>query len=67
MVACYASLCAETDVALASFEHALETGYNDLEWASVDPDLRAIRDEPRFQEALRLARERIEKQQGEGS
>jgi tetratricopeptide (TPR) repeat protein len=47
-LACYYSLQGESDKALASFEVALNKGFNDYEWAEDDPDLVALRERPEF-------------------
>jgi Tetratricopeptide repeat len=46
---CYARL-GKTDTALDWFERAMKLGYRDLQGAQHDPDLQALRGDPRFRE-----------------
>ncbi len=59
-LACYEALAGEREAALASWERAVEEGYDNLPHAMVDPDLFSIRDEPRFIEAGNRVIERME-------
>src|SRR5687768_4005 len=48
-VACTYSLMNRVDDALASLEKAVDKGFGHKEWIDHDPDLNALRDNPRFQ------------------
>jgi adenylate cyclase len=46
------SMLGETEKALNWLETAVERGHQELWWAHVDPDLDALRDQPRFEEIM---------------
>jgi adenylate cyclase len=48
-VACTYSLLNKIDDALVSLEKAVDKGFGHREWIDHDPDLNALRDNPRFQ------------------
>jgi adenylate cyclase len=52
-MACIYSLAGKIEQALDCFEIAIESGYASLEWIDNDLDLDPIRDQPRFQKALK--------------
>ncbi|WP_170574077.1 TPR end-of-group domain-containing protein [Ruegeria atlantica] len=53
-IACVYSLLGDTDLALNVLERtAKDAGPDVLLWLSVDPDLDAIRDHPRFRELMK--------------
>jgi adenylate cyclase len=52
-IACIYSLAGKIELALDCFEIAIQLGYASLEWAENDVDLDPIRDQPRFQKALK--------------
>jgi adenylate cyclase len=52
-MACIYSLAGKIEQALDCFEIAIESGYASLEWIDKDLDLDPIRDQPRFQKALK--------------
>ena len=54
-LACVQSLRGEREAALLSFRASLSAGFDQLEHATRDSDLAAIRDDPRFGEALEAA------------
>lgn len=57
-IACFFSRLGETEEALGYFEQALRAGFSHAEWVRNDSDFDAIRDNPRFQAALRTLEER---------
>jgi len=52
-IACIYSLAGKIEQALDCFEMAIQLGWDLLEWADNDSDLDPIRDQPRFQKALK--------------
>jgi adenylate cyclase len=52
-MACICSLAGKIEQALDCFETAIQLGFASLEWAENDIDLDPIRDQPRFQKALK--------------
>jgi len=52
-MACIYSLAGKIEQALDCFEKAIQIGYASPEWAENDIDLDPIRDQPRFQKALK--------------
>jgi non-specific serine/threonine protein kinase len=52
-ISCFFSLAGELEDAIGYFRRAIEAGYAQKEWAQNDPDLEAIRTDPRFDEILR--------------
>ena len=52
-MACIYSLAGKIEQALDCFETAIQIGFASLEWAENDIDLDPIRDQPRFQKALK--------------
>jgi TolB-like protein/Flp pilus assembly protein TadD len=52
-MACIYSLAGKIEQALDCFEIAIESGYASLEWIDNDLDFDPIRDQPRFQKALK--------------
>jgi len=56
-LACSQSLNGRPERALMALEKALTLGYSDFRWLSRDPDLKAVREHPRY----RRIRERIRK------
>ncbi len=52
-MACIYSLAGKIEQALDCFEIATQLGYASREWAENDIDLDPIRDQPRFQKALK--------------
>jgi adenylate cyclase len=52
-MACIYSLAGKIEQALDCFEKAIQLGYASREWAENDIDLDPIRDQPRFQKALK--------------
>ena len=52
-MACIYSLAGKIEQALDCFEIAIQLGFASLEWADNDSDLDPIRDQPRFQKALK--------------
>jgi TolB-like protein/Flp pilus assembly protein TadD len=52
-MSCIYSLAGKIEQALDCFEIAIESGYASLEWIDKDLDLDPIRDQPRFQKALK--------------
>jgi adenylate cyclase len=61
------NLACDLTINLHDFDLALEflspvlqkTGYEQLQWTKSDPDLDALRDEPRFQDMIRAAEKRL--------
>ncbi len=54
-IACSYSVHGLRDEALDLLERALNSGFGDIEWIDKDPDLDAIRDDPRFEALMRKA------------
>ena len=52
-MACIYSLAGKIEQALDCFETAIQSGFASLEWIDSDLDLDPIRDQPRFQKALK--------------
>ena len=52
-LACIYSLGGKIEQALDCFEAAIESGYASLEWINNELDFDPIRDQPRFQKALK--------------
>ena len=52
-MACIYSLAGKIEQALDCFELAIQLGFASLEWVENDSDLDPIRDQPRFQKALK--------------
>jgi adenylate cyclase len=52
-MACIYSLAGKIEQALDCFEIAIQLGFASLEWADNDSDLDPIRNQPRFQKALK--------------
>jgi adenylate cyclase len=48
-VACLYAVAGEVELCLDALETALNVGFGNPEWLEKDPDLRAVRDHPRFQ------------------
>jgi len=57
-LACYYSLLAKTEQALAALEMALCKGFSDFEWLLRDPDLSALRVKPEFEFLLQSYRQK---------
>ena len=51
-VACLCSVAGEVDRAVELVQGAVAAGFGNREWLERDPDLTAIRDDPRFQAIL---------------
>jgi len=47
-LACSLSLTGKFDEALRALESALDLGYRDFKWMTRDPDLKALRKDPRY-------------------
>lgn len=47
-LACSYSLSKEMEQAVRALEHAIELGYGDFDWLAKDPDLKALRADPAF-------------------
>ena len=47
-LACSLSLTGQQDLALDTLEHALQLGYDNVEWMMRDDDLSALHDHPEF-------------------
>ena len=47
-LACSYALTSEIDLAAAALERALSLGYRDFKWLARDPDLRPLRQHPRW-------------------
>jgi len=54
-IACAYSVHGLTDQALDLLERALTSGFGDIEWIDNDPDLNAIRGDPRYEALMRTA------------
>ena len=48
-LACSYSLTSQMDAAVAALDRALDLGYQDFQWLSRDPDLRALRKDPLYE------------------
>lgn len=47
-LACSYSLSGEMDLGVRALERAMELGYHDFDWLAKDPDLKALRADPAF-------------------
>jgi len=52
-VCCTYTLLGRTDDAIGCLERAVDKGFGHKEWLDHDPDLNALRDNPRFQAIMR--------------
>jgi serine/threonine protein kinase/tetratricopeptide (TPR) repeat protein len=57
--ACLYALVGDRERSLDWFRRAVDRGYQEFWWARVDPDLDAIRDDPRFSRALEAGETRL--------
>ena len=55
-LACSYSLTSQIDAAVAALDRALNLGYRDFQWLSRDPDLRALRKHPLFENIRAMVR-----------
>ena len=53
---CSYALISRKNDAFAALTKAIELGYKDIEWMSIDNDLESVRDDPRFRALLKRAR-----------